>query len=226
MLHFLAAIGFFAILFLLYRQIKNTKAFFAIAVMLSLSLVAATIMQHKGGDEHRISEAERNAKIEQQQLFAEWYAAYQKDIDQLSRNWQWYHHIIESFKEDSISREICYERLSRLADDERELTERINSREIPSALDDFLSERIKSIMAKTQAYGAAQYRTIALSRAAADPLNVRSDEQAEQSRDIQEIMIRESPPGLFIADEIYAVREYLTIPDDGEYFSRGEKKEP
>ena len=60
----------------------------------------------------------------------------------------------------------------------------------------------------------AQYRTIALSKAAADPAHLHSKEQEEQSRTLQSIMNREMPAGLFIADEVGALRDNLTIPQD------------
>ena len=46
--------------------------------------------------------------------------------------------------------------------------------------------------------------------AAADPDAVRGETREEQSRDIEQIMIRESPTALFIAEEVFAVREYLS----------------
>jgi hypothetical protein len=41
-----------------------------------------------------------------------------------------------------------------------------------------------------------------------------TDDQAEQSRMLQTIMIRESPVGLYTAKEITAIRDYLEIPED------------
>lgn len=69
-------------------------------------------------------------------------------------------------------------------------------------------------MRKAHAYAEAQHRAIALTRAAADPANLRTDDQEEQSRMLQAVMIRESPPALFIADEIAAIRNYLALPEE------------
>jgi hypothetical protein len=69
-------------------------------------------------------------------------------------------------------------------------------------------------MKKTNAYAEAQYRTIALTKAAADPANLRTTDQAEQSRMLQAIMIREQPVGLYTAKEIAAIRDYLDIQQD------------
>ena len=69
-------------------------------------------------------------------------------------------------------------------------------------------------MHKAHAYADAQHRAIALTRAAADPANLSTDDQEEQSHMLQAVMIRESPPALFIADEIAAIRDYLAIPEE------------
>lgn len=64
-------------------------------------------------------------------------------------------------------------------------------------------------MKKTNAYADAQYRTIVLTKAAADPARLRTNDQSEQSRLLQAVMIRESPVGLYTAKEIAAIRDYL-----------------
>ena len=71
------------------------------------------------------------------------------------------------------------------------------------------------LVRKAHAYADAQHRAIALTRAAADPANLSTDDQEEQSHMLQAVMIRESPPALFIADEIAAIRDYLAIPEEG-----------
>ena len=184
-----------------------------LAIFLALFVFLIKTNQRQA-DEVAMSREEIARLAEQQKLFSDWYNLYQRDIDDLSHNWQRYHHTIEAFKEDNISLSSCHERLSELAEEEGKLVERINARKIPDNLDPFLAEETRQLNAKTLAYAAAQYRAIALSRAAADPQSVRSDIQAEQSRLIQEIMIKESPAGLFTAQEVYAIREYLAMPED------------
>ena len=41
-----------------------------------------------------------------------------------------------------------------------------------------------------------------------------ASEQAEQSKILQAVMIRESPVGLYTAKEIIAIREYLSLPPE------------
>ena len=182
----------------------------AVVLLAAVGLFGAVFLLNRHDEEQFAQSAERAAYLsEQQRIFAEWYALYQKDVDDLSRNWQQYHHIIDTFKTGDIDLATCHKRLNRLTDDEKLLTERIEGRNLPPDLDDFLYSQSLILRDKIRAYAAAQYRTVALSRAAADPQTARSQLPTEQSRDIQEIMIRESPTGLFIANEVYAVREYL-----------------
>ena len=161
-----------------------------------------------------MTEEERYELQQQQQIFADWYVGYQRDIDELDRNWQWYHHIIEDFKEDNISIQTAYVRLSQLDQDSQKIRERIEHNAPPIALNDGCYDLLIEVMKKTTDYADAQYRTIVLTKAAADPARLRTNDQAEQSRLLQAIMIRESPVGLYTAKEIAAIREYLNIKED------------
>ena len=107
-------------------------------------------------------------------------------------------------------------RLTQLEKDSGELRERIARHTPPRELSDANYDLVTGITVKTNAYAEAQYRTIALSKAAADPANIRSDDQEEQSRMLQSIMNRESPAGLFIASEVSALRDNLTLPAEEE----------
>ena len=187
-----------------------------IFALLFCAAVGATVfyIHWQSAQENSQSAEQTEHLAEQHKIFSEWYSLYQKDIDDLNRNWQLYHHVIDLFKIEDIGLTECHERLSSLADDEKLLLERIEKRNFPPELDDFLYDRSKILRDKIHEYAAAQYRTINLTIAAADPQAVATKTQAEQSRDIQEVMIRESPTGLFIADEVYAVRQYLA-PSEG-----------
>ena len=161
-----------------------------------------------------ISEQERYELMQQQQIFAAWYADYQRDLDELDRNWRWYHQIIENFKSNNISIQTTFVRLKQLDQDSQQLRDRIALHAPPVALNDGCYDLLTEVVNKTNAYADAQYRTIALTRAAADPANLKTDNQAEQSRMLQTIMIRESPVGLYTAKEITAIRQYLDIPEE------------
>ena len=139
---------------------------------------------------------------------------YQKDIDELDRNWQWYRQILESFKEGQIDLQTAHLRLTQLNHDSQLLLERITAHTPPLPLENACYDLLIEVVKKTAAYADAQHRTIALTKAAADPAALRASDPAEQSRILQAVMIRESPVGLFTADEISQIRTYLAFPKD------------
>jgi len=214
LVYILAAIGIFLLL-LLYHYLPNKKIFACFCLTLLLAGgIAYKFWPAPPPTPAPISEQERYELMQQQQLFAAWYADYQRDLDELDRNWRWYHQIIENFKSDNISIQTTFVRLKQLDQDSQQLRDRIALHAPPVALNDGCYDLLTEVVNKTNAYADAQYRTIALTRAAADPANLKTDNQAEQSRMLQTIMIRESPVGLYTAKEITAIRQYLDIPEE------------
>ena len=216
MLIYIGAAIAVVLLALLYHYIPSRKIFFAFFFVLcaaSAIVFFAWPSPHRNGDAV-ISQEMREERQQQQQIFAGWYKDYQKDIEDLDRNWQRYHKILADFKADIISIQTAYLRLSQLEKDSQALDTRIASRTPPLALNDTCYDQSIELVRKARAYAEAQHRAIALTRAAADPANLRTDDQEEQSRMLQAVMIRESPPALFIADEIAAIRNYLALPEE------------
>ena len=216
MLIYIGAAIAVVLLALLYHYIPSRKIFFAFFFVLcaaSAIVFFAWPSPHRNGDAV-ISQEMREERQQQQQIFAGWYKDYQKDIEDLDRNWQRYHKILADFKADIISIQTAYLRLSQLEKDSQALDTRIASRKPPLALNDFCYDQSIELVRKAHAYAEAQHRAIALTRAAADPANLRTDDQEEQSRMLQAVMIRESPPALFIADEIATIRNYLALPEE------------
>lgn len=200
---------------LLYRYLPSRKVFLCFILTLAVSgSIVYFFRPEKEPMPTVMTEEEFNDRIEQQRIFTAWYAGYQKDITELDRNWQWYHTILESFKEDQISIQTAYVRLKQLDQDSQKLRERISRNSPPLTLNDGCYDLLTEVMKKTNDYTDAQCRTIALTKAAADPANIRSDDQTEQSIMLQSIMIRESPAGLYTAKEISAIRDYLDISED------------
>lgn len=200
---------------LLYRYLPSRKVFLCFILTLAVSgSIVYFCRPEKEPMPTVMTEEEFNDRIEQQRIFTAWYAGYQKDITELDRNWQWYHTILESFKEDQISIQTAYVRLKQLDQDSQKLRERISRNSPPLTLNDGCYDLLTEVMKKTNDYTDAQCRTIALTKAAADPANIRSDDQTEQSIMLQSIMIRESPAGLYTAKEISAIRDYLDISED------------
>lgn len=213
------ALAFLSILLLafLYRHLPNRRIFWYFCITLVLTgCVAYAFVSRAQPSVPVMSEAEKYEMQQQQHIFMSWYADYQKDIDQMDRNWTLYHAILKSFQEGSIDIQTAYVRLKQLEEDARQLRERIAQRNPPLALNDACYDLLIEVMRKTREYMEAQYRTIALTRAASDPVHLRSDNPEEQSRSFQDIMIRESPAGLFTAAEISAIRDWLTIPEDSQ----------
>ena len=209
-----AALGIL-LLGLLYHYLPNKKIFLCFCLTLLLAgVIAYHFRPAPAAAPPPMSEQERYELQQQQQIFAAWYADYQRDLDELDRNWQWYHHIIENFKEDNISIQTAFVRLKQLDQDSQKLRDRIALHAPPVALNDGCYDLLTEVVNKTNTYAEAQYRTIALTRAAADPANLKTDDQAEQSKILQTIMIRESPVGLYTAKEISSIRQALVIPEE------------
>lgn len=208
-LYILGLVGII-LLVLLYRYLPDKKIFGCFCLCLAAAgVIAFHFWSAPPPEPAAMTEEERYELQQQQIIFADWYAGYQKDVEELDRNWQWYHHILEDFKEDNISIQTAYVRLAQLDQDSQQVRERIAHNAPPLALNDGCYDLLIEVMKKTNAYADAQYRTIVLTKAAADPARLRTNDQSEQSRLLQAVMIRESPVGLYTAKEIAAIRDYL-----------------
>lgn len=203
------------LLIILYRKTRSRKAFYGFTLTILLAgAIAYFAWPAAQPPQEGMSEEQRYAIMQEQQVFAAWYEDYQRDLNELDRNWQWYHHILESFKEDNISLQTVYTRLKQLELDSIQLRDRMAARKVPLELSDYTYDQTAQLLAKTNDYINAQYRTIALTKAAADPALMPTKDQAEQSRLLQTVMIRESPVRLFVAEEIEAIRHQLELPKE------------
>ena len=214
-LYFLAAILIVSLVFL-YHYLPNKRIYACFCVTLAvLGAVSYAFFPHAQKQEP-MTEAERYDILAQQQVFGTWYAGYQKDIKELDHNWRWYHQILEDFKEDNISIQTAYVRLKQLEEDEKALTAKIADSAPPLELHDASYDLTAAILQKTKAYAEAQQKAITLTRAASDPQRLTTDDQEEQSRQLQTVMEKESPVGLFTAEEIAQIQEGLAIPETKE----------
>ena len=150
----------------------------------------------------------------QQQIFASWYDEYKRDLDRMDHNWQQYHRILSDFKEDNISIQTAWLRLTQLEDEASRVRDDLQQLNPPKELNDNNYDLVIEIMKKTRAYSLEQCRAISLTRAAADPAGLLPKKQEEQSDRLQEVMLRESPVGLFTANEISALRDNLSLPEE------------
>lgn len=202
------------LLFLLYRYMPNHNVFYFFAGSLTLIACIAYFANQTHTAEPVLTESEKYELQIQQKIFMDWYASYQKKIEQLDRNWQWYHAIAEDFQEESIDAPTAYMRLKQLEEDSRLLRDQIHDIEPPESLHDPCYDLLIEILNKTDTYADMQLRTIILSRAVTDPTHLQSADPAEQRNSLRDIMLRESPVGLFTANEISQIRRYLTIPEN------------
>lgn len=200
---------------LLYHYMPNKKIYICIIIgILAIGGLTYTFLSaHKEQQAHPVlTKAEMQELQSQQQTFADWYANYQKDIDELNRNWTWYHHILADFQDDNISLQTAYVRLKHLDQDSQQLRDKIAKEAPPLSLNDQCYDLVTSILQKTSAYANDQYRTIALTKAAADPANMQTDDHDAQSELLQTVMNRESPAGLYTSTEITAINNLLSMP--------------
>lgn len=213
MLFFYMGTVVFCVLLILLAHYAPRRRFFLVSVLVLAAIGGLTYTLWPAHEEKpTISAAELEQHEQQQQIFAGWYADYQKDLGELDRNWTQYHHILEDFKEDNISIQTTYLRLNQLEEESRRTQEHIAQHNPPLALNNECYDQLAVVVRRTNDYAAAQHRAIALTRAAADPATLRSNDQEEQSRLLQMVMIRESPAGLFTAPEISRIRELLATP--------------
>ena len=132
----------------------------------------------------------------------------------MDHNWQQYHRILSDFKADNISIQTIYLRLTQLENEAAKTKNSLRQLNPPISLSDNNYDLLIEVMKKTRKYATEQHRTISLTRAAADPAGPLPEKQEDQSRLLEEVMIRESPSGLFTAAEISSIRDNLSLPDE------------
>lgn len=211
----LLAVLALALCYLLYHFMTNKKLFacLLVAIFALGGLVYALLPQYLAARQnHVLTKAERQELLSQQQTFADWYADYQKDVEELNHNWSWYHQILRDYQEDNISIQTAYVRLKQLDQDSQTLRDKIAKEAPPLSLNDQCYDLVLQILQKTNTYANDQYRTIALTKAAADPANIQTDDHDALSEMLQTVMMRESPAGLYTAQEISAINDLLSMP--------------
>lgn len=213
-LKYILPVLFILLLFLLRRYFPNQRVFMIFCVVLAAAAAAIFVSYEPKPQPIEISQEERDATLLQQQIFASWYDEYKRDIDRMDHNWQQYHRILSDFKEDNISIQTAWLRLTQLENEAVRVRDDLQQLNPPKELNDNNYDLVIEIMKKTRTYSLEQYRAISLTRAAADPSGLLPKKQEEQSNRLQEVMLRESPVGLFTASEISAIRDNLSLPEE------------
>ncbi len=193
---------------LLYKFSPSRKGFMIICGFLIVVFGVSLFIHGRQVQEEKITRAQQEDLQERQKIFGQWYAAYQKDIDRLDRNWQLYHNLLDELEttdEQSFNAEAFFLRLKELENDSADAQLKIQKLSPPPGLDANNSDLVDMVIVRTQRYVEAQTRTITLSaQAAAPPVEI----EILRKR-LRDIMIRESPEGLFTAQEISAIRAAL-----------------
>ena len=193
---------------LLYKFSPTRKGFMIICTLMLVVFTVSLLIHGRQVRQEQITRAQLEDLLERQKIFGEWYAEYQKDIDRLDRNWQLYHNILDGLKStdaQSFNAEAIHLRLKELELESVDEQLKIYMLSPPPTLDSDNRYLVEVVIRKTQRYVDAQTRTIALSAQAATPP---VDLEILRAR-LQDIMIRESPEGLFTAQEIAAIRAAL-----------------
>ena len=192
----------------LYKFSPTRKTFMLICTLLIVVFGASVFIHGQQVRQQEITRAQLEDLQARQKIFGEWYAAYQKDIERLDRIWQSYHNILDGLKTtdaQSFNAEAIHLRLKELEQESIDEQIKMHQLEPPRDLDTDNRYLVKVVIKKTQAYADAQTRTIYLSVTASTP-----PVELEKLRlQLQDIMIRESPEGLFTAQEISAIRAAL-----------------
>ena len=204
---YLLIIAAIVALAVLYKFSPTKKAFMIICTLL-LIVFGASAFIHGRQVQQEISRAQIEDLQRRQKIFGEWYAAYQKDIERLDSNWQLYHNILDglnSIEPQNFNAEAIYLRLKDLERESLDEQLKIHQLNPLPELDRENRDLVDLIIKKTQRYVDAQTKTINLSVQAAIP----PVELENLKIRLHDIMIRESPEGLFTAQEISAIRDAL-----------------
>ena len=197
----------------LYKFLPNRRIFIYFCTMLWIIFLISAFIQSQRNESETVSRAQIEEIRRQQEIFGDWYAAYQKEIDHMDRNWQLYHSIIGNLKTAEIYELSTYEQFTELELDALDEQKNIHALKVPAGLNGKYAELILEIIKKTQAYVDAQTKTISATRIEADPVHFK--DLKVLNRTIKDIIIREAPVGLFTATEIAAIREMLVVPGEG-----------
>ncbi|MBR4382587.1 MAG: hypothetical protein IKP64_03420 [Selenomonadaceae bacterium] len=193
---------------LLYKFMATRKNFFVICAVIVVVFGVSAFVHNRQVQQEEISRAQLEELQARQKIFGDWYASYQRDIDSLDRNWQTYHNIVDGLQtmdEDSFNAEAIYLRLKELEQESLDEQIKIYGLTAPQLLDEESRTLVENVIRKTKDYVDAQTRTISLSVKAAQSVT----ELETLKLKLHDIMIRESPEGLFTAQEISAIRAIL-----------------
>ena len=199
------------VLFALGRFFPNRRIFALFCAALVIS--ALFILSRDEPKAGPMTAAELAHTEAQQELVVEWYEEFQGCVERMDYNWRQYHRILSDFDTDTTGLEETFGRLAKLSTEARETEAVLEKMEPALALDDENYDLVTAVVMKARAYARAQRLTIEHTATAADPEKQTDEAQEAQSRRLREVMHKESPAGLFVAQEITALRENVEIKE-------------
>ena len=200
------------ILIALYKFFPRKKIFVYFCLLLVIIFSISAFVNSRQVKEEKISQEQIFAIQTQQKIFSDWYAAYQKDIDKLDRNWQLFYDIVETLRTAEVYEQVTYEQLTELENEVVAEQIKIHNLEPPPELEDDCKIILSEVIHKTQIYSDAQAKTVSAVKTIANPETVK--DLGEMNKKIKDITIREIPAGLFTAQEISAIRDKLVLPEE------------
>ncbi len=198
-------------LIILYKYLPNRKIFIYFCMSLVMVFAIAGFLTRSQQPQQTMNQTQRLEIMNRQKIFIDWYTEYQKDIEQLDRNWQSFHNIIENFKSDETNDETIFERLSNLESEVRIEQVHIYTLKVPSGIGEECSALTEEILKKTRQYADAQAQTISLCKSLTETEKFLNSSRQEQIHQFQDIIIREAPAGLFTANEISEILRYFKL---------------
>lgn len=169
-------------------RMKKSRMILALAVAFLLGVGISQLALNLIDLPTQNSNQNRGTEIDQK-IFEQ---SFQREIDSLDRNWQQYHTTLENFKEGSIDLQTATETFESILEDQKQIVDRID-RLIPP--DEISSTRLQKMID----YSHEQLETINQTHQASEEMLSHPELEHEiQSKTLQDIMIRNSPAGLFI----------------------------
>ena len=200
------------VLAVLYRFFPRKKVFVYFCPLLVIIFSISAFVNSRQVTQEKISQEQLFAIQTQQKIFGDWYANYQKDIDRLDRNWQVFYDIVETLKTSEVYEEITFEQLQELEKEVIDEQIKIHNLQPPPELEEDCRIILSELIRKTQIYSDAQAKTVSAVKEIANPATAK--DLAEMNKKIKDVTLREVPAGLFTAQEISAIRDKLTLPEE------------
>ena len=188
-----------------------------IILLFVFTIAAATavfIFLNPAAPSSKLTSEEKAARQKEQQIFAEWYEDYVFNLEQLDFNWRQYHRILNDFREEIIDADTAAVRLAELHDKQQDRLTAIKKHVPPTELRSEIYDLTAAVYKKQYDFAAGQAATITKSTSFLDNDGTENLSDEEVIRKLDEITITNSPPALFTAEEISAIRDYLVQADE------------